>query len=147
MLDKEKDYYTWCMEVARRLRLLEAPLLDSIAEELEALGHAQVREIMRHVRIIHHHLLKLRHAGKLDTGAVGRWRESVTNSRRAIKAVLTENPGLRAPLPELHLQTYNGARELAALDLGRNRKALPEKPPWTHGQLLDRSYWPKGRAK
>jgi len=147
MLDKEKDYYTWCMEVARRLRLLEAPLLDSIAEEIEALGHAKATEIWRRMVIIHHHLLTLQHAGTRNTGAVRGWRESVIKARLAIEAVLTKNPGLRARLPELHLESYGGARELAALDLERNRNELPETPPWTQRQVLDRRYWPKGIVK
>lgn len=147
MLDKEKDYYTWYMEVARRLRLLEAPLLDSIAEELEALGRAKATEIWRRMCIIHRQRLTLRPAGTPDAGTMKGWRESVIEARLAIEDLLIENPELRARFPEVHLQSYAGARELAVLDLGLKREDLPEKPPWTHRQLLDRRYWPKRRAK
>lgn len=34
MLDTEKDFYAWRMKVARRPTRPEAPLLDSLAEEL-----------------------------------------------------------------------------------------------------------------
>lgn len=146
-LDKEKDFYTWCMEVARRLRLLGDPLMDSIAEELEALGRNEVKRLQRHLESLYLHVLKWKYQPSKRTR---RWTFLIITARLDIRSDLDGNRGLKKPstLKELHDRAYSHARIRAAKVTGLQLSAFPEQRPWSHGQVMKhRRYWPKRRAK
>ena len=135
MLDKEKDYYTWCMEVARRLRLLEDPLMDSIGAELEALGRNEVRILRRQLERLYLHLLKWKYQPSKRTRG---WAFSIIDASNEIRWGLGDNRSLKRPstLKELHDRAYNHARMRVAKATGLKLSAFPKKRPWSHGQVM-----------
>jgi hypothetical protein len=83
-LGYEEDFYAWTQEQAKRLRSLERlgrdlPVdvdLAHVAEEIEALGKAELRGVTSLIRLIFVPLLEA--ASVPDSDAVAHWRAEVT---------------------------------------------------------------------
>lgn len=133
------DFYGWVHQQANALRQREDHKLDRdrLAEEIEALGGMERREIESRLRVLLRHLLKWRYQPVKRSNSR---RASVVEARGRIASVIKDSPSLRRH-PEQHLaEAYEIARLRAADDTGLDN--LPAECPWTAAQVLDKRFWP-----
>ena len=87
----------------------------NVAEEIEALGKSQARELASRIRAILLHLLKLQVSPATEPRAG--WRETIQDQRSEIEAVLADSPSLRPTVPTVIDRELGKARRAAALAL------------------------------
>jgi len=93
----ERDFYAWTQEQAALLRSGQLERLDRVhlAEEIEALGRQERRELVNRLGILLGHLLKWQFQPHLRGKS---WRATLSEQRRQIQRLLKESPSLK---PEL----------------------------------------------
>jgi Domain of unknown function DUF29 len=145
---REDDYHAWLLAQASLLRSQNSGSLDwsDLAEEIEAMAASQRRELLERLTTLIAHLLKLTHQER-EVPRRGRgWRLTVVRSRREIKQLLDESPGLKGKLEEYVRKTYPDAQRDAGVEMGLERRAWLElfSPdcPWTVDQLMDDDFLP-----
>jgi len=124
MTDREydTDLALWADSQARALRDAghadtNLPIdWENVAEEIEALGKSQARELASRIAIILVHLMKLEAspAGEPRAG----WQETIAQKRGDIERVLADSPSLRPTVPRVIDNELGKARRVAALALG-----------------------------
>src|ERR1700722_11398998 len=87
----ERDFYSWLLEQARRLRegRFEALDCDNLAEEIESLGREQFNKLVSALRVLMAHVLKWDHQTSLRSRS---WILSIQEQRLEIADVLSDNP-------------------------------------------------------
>ena len=114
----EDDFLLWTKEQANLLREaarrgVNFPLdWENLAEEIESLGRSERRELRNRLDTIIEHLLKLEHA-QVSEPRRG-WQETVFRERRAVEAVLEDNPSLRREVPEIIEKLYPSTGKFVA---------------------------------
>jgi hypothetical protein len=88
---------------------------ENVAEEIEALGKSQARELASRIRIILVHLLKLQCSPAI--GPRAGWRETIHEQRSEIAALLADSPSLRPNIPGVIDSALVKARRAAVLAL------------------------------
>jgi hypothetical protein len=88
---------------------------ENVAEEIEALGKSQARELASRIRAILLHLMKLQASPATEPSAG--WRETIQEQRSEIEAVLADSPSLRPTVPTVIDKELGKARRAAALAL------------------------------
>ena len=117
----DDDLALWAEDQARALRDAghagtNLPIdWENVAEEIEALGRSQGRELASRIRIILVHLLKLQGSPASEPSAG--WRETIHEQRSEIEAVLADSPSLRSTIPTVIDNQLEKARRAAALAL------------------------------
>src|SRR5690242_16652631 len=86
----ETDFYRWTAEQAELLRAgrLNAVDITHIAEELDALGRSEKRELVSRLSVLLAHLLKWQHQPSRRRKS---WRLSIENARIDIAEHLADN--------------------------------------------------------
>jgi hypothetical protein len=111
---------------------------ENVAEEIEALGISDRRELRNRVRIILAHLLKLQLSPAIEPRPG--WRETVREQRRQLRIVLDESPSLRPTLPTVIGSELPEARQQVIASLA-DRKEQPRVDPagltYTEEQVFD----------
>jgi hypothetical protein len=137
----DNDLYAWTQEQGALLRSRAASEIDwdNLAEEIEAVGRSERREIRSRLKVLLVHLLKWRYQPEWRSGS---WLASISEARRQIEDVLADNPSLKVFPAEALADAYG----LAVLDeairqLGLQR--LPETCPWTVEQVLTAKFLPE----
>lgn len=157
----ERDFYAWSGHQARAIRTAQAALTDSgvndlratlteldwenVAEEIEALGRSDRRELLNRISTVIEHLVKL----KCCVSAEPRpgWRETVRRSRMDIEAVLEDSPSLRRQVPDLIHKVDRTAVSLAVRalndrgDAAGTALACLVPTMFTQDQILE-DWWP-----
>jgi hypothetical protein len=142
----EADIARWADEQAAELRRRAGGNDTSIdwlnvAEEIEAMGRSDKREIRNRLAVICEHLLKWRFQADARSGS---WRGSIVEARDQIADVIEESPSLR-PYPAARLVwAYARGRRKAEADTGL--LDLPPVCPWTVDQVCDPEFWPEEAA-
>ncbi len=145
--DYNIDFAEW---VAGQVELLREGRLEdldhqAIMEELTALAKSDRRALRSHLRVLLHHLLKLRH----QPGAANRsWKSSINNARTEIEELLAGSPSLRRELEcdgdgrESGISSaYRKARKSASIETGIELETLPESCPFALDQILDDDFF------
>jgi hypothetical protein len=141
----QRDFYQWTIEQATLLRNkrpeLEALGVDwtNVAEELEALGRGDKRELRSRLTVLLLHLLKWRHQ-PLHQGPS--WRLTIEEQRDAISELLADSPSLQPLLDESMKAAYQSARRRAALETGLSQGTFPMDCPWSTTDALDPNFVP-----
>jgi hypothetical protein len=122
----DRDYGTdlalWADSQARALRDAShagtnLPIdWENVAEEIEALGKSQARELASLIAIVLVHLMKLE-ASPAPEPRAG-WQETIAQQRGDIERVLADSPSLRPTIPRVIDSELGKARRVAALALG-----------------------------
>lgn len=115
------DFGQWAADQARALReaaraASNLPIdWENVAEEIEALGKSQDRELGSRITTILVHLIKL----EVSPTALPRWgwRETIQEQRDEIADLLEDTPSLRGKVPSLIEEKLPKARMRAALAL------------------------------
>lgn len=118
----EEDFARWIEQQARALRELgregaNLPLdWENLAEEIEALGRSERRELRNRLATILPHLLKLEASPAAQPRA--KWRETVRRERREVmRGVLRDSPSLRVEVAGMIAVELPDAKALAAENL------------------------------
>jgi hypothetical protein len=112
--------------------------LDNLAEEIEALGKRDRRELESRLRVLMTHLLKWRYQSEERSGS---WRGTITEQRLRIQRLLRDSPSLLIQVQAGAHSEYPDARTKALDETGL--LTLPETCPFTAAQILDTAFWPE----
>jgi hypothetical protein len=88
---------------------------ENIAEEIEALGKSQARELASRLRTILVHLIKLQ--ASPATEPRGGWRETIVEQRSEIERVIEDSPSLRQAIGRIVVKEIGTARHQASAAL------------------------------
>jgi len=140
----ERDLVAWLNVQVALIRDGQLDRIDlaNIAEELESMSRSEKRAIYNRLIVLLHHLLK--HAFQPDRRSAS-WRASIVEARQKIAKRIDDSPSLAGYPAELLEggQCFQAAVERAMAETGLPRDALPDRLPWTAGQVLDRDFWPE----
>jgi Domain of unknown function DUF29 len=141
----DQDFYAWTQEQAILLRAKKWRELDygNLAEELEALGKRDRRELERRLEVLVMHLLKWCYQPERRERSRG-WRSTILEQRRRLTRLLQDSPSLRSEVPAFLDDGYPHAREKALDETRLPPEALPPTCPWAAVQVLDDEFWPEG---
>lgn len=135
----EDDLAAWAEEQGRRLRAGDLAAIDveNIAEEIEALGRSQMRELQSRLIVLLQHLLKWKFQPEHQCRS---WSLTIRTQRRDLLAVIKDSPSLRRRIPELLAESFSDARDRALEETGLYR--MVEDCPWTVDQILSPEFLP-----
>jgi hypothetical protein len=141
----DQDFYAWTQEQAVLLRAKKWRELDygNLAEELEALGKRDRRELEHRLEVLVMHLLKWCYQSERRERSRG-WRSTIREQRRRLTRLMQDSPSLRSEVPALLDDGYPHARAKALDETRLPPEALPPTCPWTAVQVLDDAFWPEG---
>ena len=115
-----RDFYAWIRTQAHAVRAAASggnlPIdWDNLAEELDALGRSERREVSSCIDMIVEHLLKLS-VPPAQAPRCG-WIETVQRTRRDLERVLEDSPSLRPEVPAMIERIGPGLARLVAANL------------------------------
>lgn len=130
-----EDHVAWLRHQAALLRAGHASAVDAdrIARELEAMVHAERRELGAHLKTAMHLLLKWRFQPEKRSEA---WRRAIHQARDCMEDMLDDSPVLRAELDALVARNYARAVRDAALETGRPASSFPAAWPFAVEDIL-----------
>jgi hypothetical protein len=88
---------------------------ENVAEEIEALGKSQARELASRLRTILVHLIKLQASPASEPR--GGWRETIIEQRSEIERVVEDSPSLRQTVAPFIAREIGPARRQASVAL------------------------------
>ena len=115
------DLVLWAEDQARALRdaaraRINVPIdWQNVAEEIEALGKSQGRELASRVRTVLVHLMKLQVSPATEPHAG--WRATIRRERAEIETLLRDSPSLRPTVPAVVADESATASRIAAADM------------------------------
>ena len=147
----EKDFYSWSQRQAEVLREAAAARLnapdgidwENLAQEIEALGRSQLRELYSRYKVLVLLLLRWSHQPALRGAS---WRLAIRGQRDEIRELLAESPSLANKRAGELRRAYRKAREDAEDETGLPLATFPEECPFTADQAEDESFWPEAEA-
>jgi hypothetical protein len=140
MSDYDTDVLAWTERQADLLRRRAANEIDwdNIAEEIEAVGRSQKREVRNRLARLCQHLLKWAFQPELRSRS---WRATITTQRHELRSVLEDSPSLVAFVAEALPNSYQTGRLWAEQETGLMH--LPkEQCPWTAGEVMTDDFYP-----
>lgn len=134
------DLTAWCEEQANILRRRAANEIDwdNLAEEIEAVGRSERREIRSRLEILLVHLLKWQFQPEWRSMS---WEASIDEARQRMADVIEDNPSLAAEPAKALANAYRRAmqnRMIRQLELNQ----LPETCPWPVEDILRADFLP-----
>src|SRR5437762_8160518 len=135
----ERDFYAWLMEQARHVRDGHWNAIDreNVAEEIESLGREQFNKLESALRIVLVHMLKWDYQPNLRSRS---WTLSIDAQCVEIENVLSDNPGLKARIPEAVARAYRRARIEAAKETALEKDEFAQDCPYTWNDLVAREF-------
>jgi len=110
----------------------------NIAEEIEAVGRSQRREVRNRLARLCQHLLKWAFQPELRSRS---WRATIVTQRHELQSVLLDSPSLGPFVAEALPNAYQTGRSWAEQETGLMH--LPEAPcPWTAAEVLASDFYP-----
>ena len=141
-VDYENDFYTWLIYNAQLLREGRLSEIDTvnIAEELEALGRSEKRELKNRLAVLLAHLLKWQFQPEKRSKS---WQRTLKEQRKQVFEVLKDSPGLRSSLAEFLSNAYDSAIRKAAEETGFDEDAFPQTCPFAFEQIMNDAFYPE----
>ena len=138
----DKDFYEWAMRNADLIRQgnLSEVDLENVAEELEAMGRSQKRELISRLSILIMHLLKWRYQSAKKGESC---KKTIIEQRRELSLLIEDSPSLKHEVEESVARAYRLARNDFEDETGISGKNLPASCPYTFDQVTDRSFRPE----
>ena len=139
----DDDFYGWTQDTVTSIRQEKWHDVDwkHVAEELEALGKRDRRELESRLVALMLHLLKGRF--QPERRQRGRsWRRTILEQRRQLANLMSDSPSLRPRASSVLVRLYLHARQLAAAETGLPEDMFPGVCPWNLSQVLDSQFWP-----
>ena len=140
----DHDFYAWTQQQAALLRAKKSRELDygNLAEELEALGKRDRRELEHRLEVLVMHLLKWRYQPERRERGRG-WRSTIREQRRRLTRLLQDSPSLRSEVSTFLDDGYLHACRKALDETRLPPDTFPPTCPWTVVQVLDDAFWPE----
>ncbi|MFU8788724.1 MAG: DUF29 domain-containing protein [Methylobacter sp.] len=137
-----EDFYAWLMSNANLLRQHKFNEVDieHVAEELEAMGKSEKRELTSRLTVLLAHLLKWQFQSALRSRS---WKNTILTQRIDILELLGDSPSLRYELAERIAIAFEKAKISAEDETGLDRKNFPESCPFSFEQLLNKDFLPE----
>ncbi len=137
-----QDFFAWATEQAALLRdgrLSEADI-DHIAEEIEAMGKSEKRELVSRLTVLLLHLLEWQHQPTLRSTS---WGLTLEEQRNRLEDHLANNPSLKSGIGEMIAAAYRNAILGAARETGKDRNVFSVVCPWSLDQIIDSNFYPE----
>jgi hypothetical protein len=137
----EADYWAWTQRQAEALRRRSGNELDwdLLAQELDALGATEERELRSRYAVLMAHLLKWAHQPDRRSRS---WANTIADQRDKIADHFDRNPGLKNLDAEIFAKAYRDARRYASSDTDLDLSVFPADPPFTPEQARDENWLP-----
>ena len=145
----EADFHAWSEEQARAIRdgRFEDLDIENVAEEIEALGRAERRELQSRLELILSHLLKWVYQPRKRSRS---WKSTIREQRDRVADHLAENPSLKPEIEKVSAKAYRYAMRSAGDEMGLEdrewQRKFPAKCPWSVSQILDDSFLPDSHS-
>lgn len=142
----DRDFYEWTQQQAQLLRegrVSEADV-DHIAEEIEAMGIRDRRELESRMKVLLQHLLKWQF--QLDQRSSG-WPGTINEQRDQLDILLRQSPSLHRFVEDAMGYSYPKARRAASLEAELLIGVFPETCPYSKAEVLDADYLPPSSPK
>ncbi len=138
----DADFYSWAKRQAELLRRRSGNEIDwdHLAQEMDALGASEQRELYSRFVILLTHLLKW--SAQPDRRSRS-WRNTITTQRKEIARHLRRNPGLRAVEAVEFADAFDTARREASSETDLEVDVFPAEPPFTLDQAKDEAFLPE----
>jgi hypothetical protein len=138
----EKDFYAWLIKNAQLIRNKQFSEIDAeqIAEELEAMGRSEKRELLNRLTILLAHLLKWQFQSVRRSRS---WSNTILTQRIDIHELLQDSPSLRSQLESKIEIAYEKAKLMAEDETGIDKKIFPSPCPFSLEQILDNTFFPE----
>jgi hypothetical protein len=138
----ERDFYAWTQEQAALLRSGRLEQLDTehLAEEIEALGRQERRELVNRLGILLGHFLKWQFQPQLRGKS---WQATIIEQRQDIQELIAESPSLKSYLAEAMEKAYRKGLLLVVRETPLSLQDLPDQCPYTFEQVMDPSFYPE----
>ena len=136
-----RDLHAWTVEQAALLRAGRLSEVDAqhIAQEIEALGRTEKREMVSRLAVLLLHLLKWAYQPERQGKS---WRLTVEEQRRQLARHMRDNPSLRAWQDEAMADAYGDAVLRAERETDLPRDVFPWSCPYSFDQVMDDGFWP-----
>jgi len=142
----DEDVYAWAFEQARFLRERRFALLDieHLADEIEDIAKAELRELTRRMSVLLAYLLKWKYLPAEHTGS----RSAMIEARRPdVTEILDDSPSLRARIDEPQTLQLIWADALAHAATGTRLDWLPSECSWPVDEVLSEGWLPANASK
>lgn len=139
----EADLHAWALAQAEALCRRSTNELDwdHLAEEIEALGRKEARELYNLYVVLNTHLLKSLVQPERRSRS---WKLTILEQRRALARHLADNPSLAAREDVEFADAYGFAGVRAAVETDLPEGDFPDQPPFTKEQARADDWWPAG---
>ena len=141
-IEYEKDYYSWLMKNAGLLRDSRFSEIDAdhIAEELEAMGRGEKRELINRLSVFIAHLLKWQYQAVRRSRS---WRNTISTQRIDIQELLEDSPSLRHEIDAKIDKSYEKAKLMAEGETGIDKENFPTTCPFSFEDILNSDFFPE----
>ncbi|UJL33094.1 DUF29 domain-containing protein [Cylindrospermopsis raciborskii Cr2010] len=139
IVDYEADFYAWANQQAELLRQQQGNHLDwmNLAEEIEAMGRSEKRQLASRLEVLIMHLLKWQYQPNFRSRSC---QLTIQEQRLRLGKLLQENPSLKPMVAEIILSAYPLAVISAERETGLSN--YPEDCPYSPEQLLSDLFLP-----
>jgi hypothetical protein len=145
----QKNYTEWAEKTADLLKNGQFSELDieHLLEELASMGASEQNELESHLTILIAHLLKWQFqyqqlSERWQEFKGDSWRTTIIEQRTRIAKRLRKSPGLKTKLPEILLEAYEDALELAIKETKLPTTTFPSECPYSVEQLFNDDFYP-----
>ena len=138
----ETDFYLWTKQTASALRYghYHEVNMMAVAEEIEAMGARERRELMNRFAILIMHLLEWHFQPGLRSRS---WQLTIIEQRREIQDLLEDSPSLEPELDAKIGKAYGKAMLKAERETNLSSATFPTTCPYPLQQLLDENFFPE----
>jgi Domain of unknown function DUF29 len=142
----DADYWAWTQKQAEALRRRSGNELDwdLLAQELDALGATEERELRSRYIVLIAHLLKWAYQPDRRSRS---WTNTIANQRADIANHLQRNPDLKSMEEASFLGAYSNARREASSETDLDLDVFPTAPPFTKEQAKNEDWLPDAVAR
>lgn len=138
----QTDFYAWLMDNARLLREQKFTEIDAehIAEELEAMGKSEKRELVNRLAVLLAHLLKWPFQSAKRSRS---WENTILTQRIDVNELLEDSPSLRHEIMQKMEVAYEKAKLHAEDETGIEKSHFPENCPFSLEKILEKDFFPE----
>jgi hypothetical protein len=137
----EQDILLWSEETVAKLKARDFDHLDieSLIEEVEALGISQKKELISRLIALLEHLLKRLYVNSLND--YSGWERTIRTQRGELEALLDVVPSLST----IWETSFDKARQIALKNVRREYPKIDFPISWTYSrsleEMLERDFW------
>ncbi len=138
----DQDFYRWALRNAELMREGKLSEIDTenIAEELEAMGKSQKRELISRLSVLIMHLLKWRYRSQNRGDS---WVGTIMEQRTEIGLLIEDSPSLKNEIEKSMGRAYSLAMIKFEKETKIAAKDLPASCPYSFDRTMDSDFWPE----